>query len=51
MSVAAPFTNNVPLVNRALTVDGGVVSEELSPHSVELIRLPAAGNALIFILQ
>src|SRR5258707_9384697 len=33
-SVAAAFTNKVPLVKRALTAAGGVESEELSPQSV-----------------
>ena len=44
MSVAAALTNKLPLVNRALTSDGGVVSDELSPQSVEVIKFAGAGN-------
>src|ERR1700733_8428175 len=43
MSVAAAFTNSVPLVNSAAIDDGKAVSDDLSPHSVELMRLPGAG--------
>jgi len=38
-------------VNRALTAAGGVVSEELSPHSVELIRFAGAGKELMLMLH
>src|SRR5258707_13290767 len=51
MSVAAVFTSRVPLVNRALTVAGGVESEELSPQIAEVIRLAGTGNELMFTLQ
>src|SRR5712671_5272592 len=51
MSVAAVFTSKVPLVNRALTVAGGVESEELSPQSEELTRLAGTGKELMFTLQ
>ena len=49
--MAAVLTSNVPLVNRALTAAGGVVSDELSPQRVEVIRFPGAGKVVMFTLQ
>src|SRR5271154_1167442 len=52
MSVAAALTDTgLPPVNRPLTDAGGVVSEELSPHRVELIRLPGAGKVVMLMVQ
>ena len=51
MSVAAVFTSSVPAVNRDCTAVDGVVSDELSPQSVELMRLPGAGKVAMFTLQ
>src|SRR5579864_2003786 len=51
MSVAAAFTETVPVTKRELTADGGVESDELSPQSVVLIAFPGAGNVLTFMVQ
>src|SRR5260370_31348263 len=48
MSVAAAFTSEVPLVNRALTVAGGVESEEVSPQIEEGITLAGTRKETLF---
>src|SRR5258707_1689418 len=48
MSVAAVFTNKVPLGNRAPTAPGGVQPEDLLPPTREVIWFQGTGQTLQF---